>query len=320
MSVVNGLIAKYGAAQAITLLNSSITSPAAVAAGFTPPYANFTNSAVQRSQTVSQSLRAFPQYLTIDAAAGGGDRTGHSTYNAGILKVNYRTTGFLTFQGSYGFSKILTNADSFSGSGGSEDAGNRGLERSVGAFDQTHTVKLSTVFELPFGRGKHFLSQGRVTNAVLGGWRLSAIQAYNSGFPIGVTSNGTLPIFNLANRPLVTTYDWRAPISGSSFDPNKDKFLDPTVFPTQPVGILGNAPRKNSTVRVFPTLNENVSLAKTFSVTERLRVDVRAEAFNVFNRVAFGGPQTNLNSSTFGVVSSQANSPRQMQGGLKLYW
>ena len=130
MSVVNGLIAKYGAAQAISLLNSSITSAAAVAAGFTPPYANFTNSAVQRSQTVSQSLRAFPQYLTVDAAAGGGDRTGHSTYHAGILKINHRMSGSLLFQGSYAFSKILTNADSFSGSSGSEDAGNRGLERS----------------------------------------------------------------------------------------------------------------------------------------------------------------------------------------------
>jgi hypothetical protein len=92
------------------------------------------------------------------------------------------------------------------------------------------------------------------------------------------------------------------------------------VFPAQPVGILGNAPRKNSQVRVFANLNENVSMAKTFRVTERLRVDFRAEAFNVFNRVVFGGPQTSLNSTTFGVVSSQANSPRQMQGALKLYW
>uniref|UniRef100_Q01ZH1 TonB-dependent transporter Oar-like beta-barrel domain-containing protein n=1 Tax=Solibacter usitatus (strain Ellin6076) TaxID=234267 RepID=Q01ZH1_SOLUE len=320
MSVMNSLIARFGVTQAISLMNSSITSPAAVAAGFTPPYANFTDPTVQRSQTVSQSLRAFPQYLTIDAAAGGGDRTGHSTYHAGILKLNRRMANSLTFQGSYGFSKILTNADSFSGSSGSLDAGNRALERSVGAFDQTHTVKLSTVYELPFGRGKRWLAKGGVTNAVLGGWRLSGIQTYNSGFPIGVTSNGTLPIFNGTNRPLVTTYDWRAPISGSSFDPNKDKYLDPTVFPVQPVGILGNSPRKNSTVRVFPNKNENVSLAKTFSVTERFRIDFRAEAFNVFNRVVFGGPQTSLNSSTFGVISSQANSPRQMQGGLKLYW
>jgi hypothetical protein len=189
----------------------------------------------------------------------------------------------------------------------------------VGAFDQTHTVKLSTVYEVPFGKGKRWLSHG-IASRIIGGWRLSAIQAYNTGFPIGVTSNGTLPIFNGTNRPLVTTYDWRAPIAGSDFDPNRDKYLDASVFPVQPTGILGNAPRKNSKVRVFPTLNENVSLAKTFSIKERFRVDFRAEAFNVFNRVVFGSPQSSLNSNTFGVISSQANSARQMQGGLKLYW
>jgi hypothetical protein len=54
--------------------------------------------------------------------------------------------------------------------------------------------------------------------------------------------------------------------------------------------------------------------------TERFRVDFRAEAFNIFNRTVFGTPQTNLNNSAFGVISSQANQPRQMQFGLKLYW
>ena len=320
MSVVNSLISKYGTTQAINLLNSNITSTAAVAAGFTPPYPNFTNSSIQRSQTVSQSLRAFPQYLTVDAAAGGGDRSGHSSYHTGVLKLNYKQSGSLLFQGSYSFSKILTNADSFYGSSSSLDQGNPGLEKSVGAFDQTHTVKLSTVFQMPFGKGRHWLSQGGLAGHLVGGWRLSATQAYNTGFPIGVTANGTLPIFNGTNRPYVTTYNWRAPLSGSSFDPNKDKYLDATVFPAQPVGVLGNAPRKNSLVRVFPNLNENVSLAKTFRITERFRVDFRAEAFNLFNRVVFGSPQSSLNSTTFGVITSQANTQRQMQGGLKLYW
>ncbi len=319
MSVVNNLIAKYGAAQAINLLNSSITSPAAVAAGIPAPYANFTNSAVQRSQTVSQALRAFPQYLTVDTASGGGDRSGHSTYHAAILKIDERLSGSLLFQGSYAFSKILTNADSFSGSSGSEDAGNPSLEKSVGSFDQTHTVKLNTVIDLPFGKGKHWLANGGIATRALGGWRLSAIQAYISGVPIGVTANGSLPIYNGSNRPYVTTYNWLASYSGS-FDPNTDKYLDASVFPTQPIGVLGNAPRKNSQVRVFPTLNENVSLAKTFNLNERFRLDFRAEAFNIFNRVVFGGPQASINSTTFGVISSQANSPRQMQGALKLYW
>jgi outer membrane receptor protein involved in Fe transport len=319
MSVVNNLISTYGASQAISLLNSSITSAAAVSAGIPIPYPNFTNSAVQRSQTVSQALRAFPQYLTVDAASGGGDRSGHSTYNAGILKIDERMSGSLLFEGSYAFSKLLTNADSFYGSNGSLDAANPNLEKSVGAYDQTHTVKLNTVYDLPFGRGHRWLAANKLLDRVVGGWRLSAIQIYNSGFPIGVTANGSLPIYNGSNRPEVTTYDWLEPYSGS-FDPNKDKYLNAAAFPAQPLGVLGDAPRKNPQVRVFPTLNENMSMAKTFSLGERLHLDFRAEAFNLFNRVVFGGPQTSLNSTTFGVITSQANSPRQMQGALKLYW
>ena len=73
-------------------------------------------------------------------------------------------------------------------------------------------------------------------------------------------------------------------------------------------------------MRGFPSLNENVSLGKSFGLTERLRLDFRAEAFNLLNRVVFSNPNTNLNSSSFGLVTGQANAPRQMQFALKLYW
>jgi hypothetical protein len=63
-----------------------------------------------------------------------------------------------------------------------------------------------------------------------------------------------------------------------------------------------------------------VSLGKSFLFTERMHLDFRAEAFNLLNRVVFGNPTNNINSTTFGVISSQANSPRQMQLALKLYW
>jgi hypothetical protein len=73
-------------------------------------------------------------------------------------------------------------------------------------------------------------------------------------------------------------------------------------------------------VRSFPSLNENISLAKKFAINERASVDFRWEAFNLFNRVRFGSGGTNLDSPTFGVVTSQSNDPRRMQLGLKLYW
>ncbi len=88
----------------------------------------------------------------------------------------------------------------------------------------------------------------------------------------------------------------------------------------QPTSLLGNATRLNPLVRGFPGLNENVSLGKSFAFTEQLRLDFRAEAFNLLNRVVFSNPNTNLNATAFGTVTGQSNTPRQMQFALKLYF
>jgi hypothetical protein len=154
---------------------------------------------------------------------------------------------------------------------------------------------------------------------VIGGWRIAVIQSYSAGTPIGVTSNAVLNVFARASRPNVTGADWRAPIAGSEFNPLVDKFLNAAAF-VQPVGTIGNAPRTNADVRRFWNKNENVSLAKTIKATPSLSMDIRVEAFNLFNRVIFGAPVTNFSSTTFGQVTSQANSARQLQLGLKLYW
>jgi hypothetical protein len=157
---------------------------------------------------------------------------------------------------------------------------------------------------------------------VIGGWRVSAIQVYSSGLPIALQRNNPLPIFNGITRPFVDTYDdWRGPIAGEKFDPNVDRFLKAkTAFPAQPAAAFGNATRYNPKVRGFWPKNENISLAKTFPIRESLRIDLRAEAFNVLNRTIFGTGSTNLDSATFGVVTNQTNTPRQLQMGLKIYW
>jgi hypothetical protein len=319
MPVVNSLIGQYGATQAISLLNSNITSAAAAAAGIPIPYPNFTNPAVQHSMSVAQALRPFPQYLTIDTSQGGADKSGHSFYNAAVVKLNRRYSNGLTFEWSYVFSKILSDSDTYYANAGfAEDQGNRKLEKSIGQYDQTHVAKFSTIYELPWGRGRKWLTHGWAEQ-ILGGWRIGGIQVYNSGFPLAVTRNAPLPIFNGVNRPYITTYNWESTWTGA-FDPNAERYLNAAAFPAQPNYLLGNATRYNPKVRAFPGLNENVSLGKSFPLTERFHLDFRAEAFNVFNRVVFGNPNSNLSSNSFGLVTSQGNSPRQMQLALKLYW
>ncbi|MCC6368768.1 MAG: TonB-dependent receptor [Bryobacterales bacterium] len=319
---LNDFITRFGATQALNLLRGDINSAAARSAGIPIPYANFTDPKVQLVRTVAQALRPYPQYQNVVTGSQGGDKSGHSTYHALVIKAERRYSSGLTFQWNYTLSKILTDSDNYDVSGsGSQDQYNRRLEKSIGQFDQTHSLKLSTIYELPFGKGKQFLNRGGLVNAVLGGWRLGGIFAYASGFPIALSRNNPFPIFNSFTRPVVTSYDnWRAPLQGDKFDPAVDRFLNLAAFPAQPTDRFGNATRYNPKVRAFPDFNENISMGKTFPIKESFRADFRWEMFNMFNRTVFNTGNANLNSTAFGVVNGQVNSPRQMQVALKVYW
>jgi hypothetical protein len=320
-AVYNGLVSRYGATQANNILRAQITSQAAIDAGIQPPYANFTNASVQLNRTAGQALRPFPQYLNIQTGAREGDKSGHSTYHAMVIKADRRFSSGLMFNWSYAFSKILTDSDSYGVDGaGSQDHYNRGLEKSIGRDDQTHNLKMNTIFELPFGKGKRWDARNAIVNGIAGGWRLGMIQSYTRGFPIAITRNNPLVNFNSATRPTITSYEgWQPNWTNGSFDPAVDRRINRSVFPTQPVD-FGNATRFNPKLREFPILNENISLGKTFSFNEKMRLDFRAEAFNLFNRVRFGNGGTNIDATTFGVVVDQTNTQRQLQMALKLYF
>ncbi len=309
------------------LLSSAITSAAVVAAGFSKPYAAFSNT-----NTLGQSLKPFPQYSNINTWSGNGDRSGHSTYHAMVLKLERRVSEGLYLQGSYVWSKLLTDTDVVDSGGRAMDQYNRRWEKSVGGLDLPHNVKLSYIYNAPIGKGKKF-DLGAIGNSVIGGWRFSAIHVYTSGQPIQLTGGG----IGLGGRSaaLVKTLDgWNAEIPDN---PNiraasgYTSFFAPvctiaafcnaagTAVVSQPQ-IFGTAPRFNSHSRRQSNLNENVSLSKSFQFTERFKLDFRWEVFNVFNRVVFNAPDSSITSSTFGRITSQFNNPRQMQFGLKLYF
>jgi len=318
-AIFNRLVGQMGRAPAIAMLTGPFNSAAAVAAGVRAPYASF---ATQAQRTANQALRPYPQYQAVSTGSQNGDKSGHSSYHAMVMKFDRRFSKDLTLQWSYVFSKLVTDSDSYFANSetAAQDHYNRRTEKSIGQYDQTHVVKFSTLYNLPFGKGGKWLTNGFVSH-VVGGWRLAAIQVYSSGFPLELTRNNPLPIFNGITRPTVSTYEgWRGSVGAGGFDPNRDSFLQPPAFFGAQPADFGNITRHNPKVRTFGEKTENISIAKTFNLTEKLRLDFRAEAFNLFNRVIFGTGSTNLNAGTFGRVQNQANSPRQMQGGLKLYW
>jgi hypothetical protein len=328
-------------AQSTAVLNSKIGSAAANAAGIFEPFSGF-NTLWGGNNTVRQALRPYPQYNNIDTYSGGGDHSGHSSYHAGIIQLQRRLSGGLTFQTSYVFSKILTDSDSYWGNGSSAaDQYNRRLEKSIGAYDQTHNFKAGIVYDLPFGKGKPYLTHGLV-GYIIGNWRTSGTLFYASGQPVGLGTTYGLPLFAGSNRPYVTSYTgWQPQWKNGSFDPSVDNFFVPYCnsatascagpFPYQgnvndpqlrDLGI-GNETRLNPKVRQFPSYNENVSATRVFPIKEQIRLEFRAEAFNVFNRVRFGTGSTTIQDQNFGHLTSSSdllNTPRQLQLALKLYF
>jgi len=236
-----------------TVLSSQITSATAIAAGAIAPWTCGANSAPQcipftqvwgTGSTVTQANRPYPQYGTIDTANGGGDRIGHSTYHAAIVKYNKRMGNGLTIQASFTFSKLLDDTDTaylattFYG-----DMYNLRALKSIASYDQTKALKFAWVYDLPVGKGKPFLGNGRVVTAIVGGWRISSTQTYASGVPMNIGTNApSFPIGEFSNTPTISTYQgWSLPYSGK-FDPFKDSYLQPqSFFPAQSSTSFGNS-------------------------------------------------------------------------------
>ena len=322
-------VQQYGPAGAVNLMNSRMDSPLARQAGIPYPYASFPSS-----QSVRQALRPYPQYLDINTGSDGGDRSGRSSYHAFVLRGEKRYASGLTFLTSYVFSKTfsLRSDRANAGDGRAMNHFNRDAEKSLSAFDQTHSIKVNYSYELPFGAGKPFLKSG-VLSQIVGGWRVAGVHAYASGYPLTVVPGYGLPLFGGDNRITVLDYkDWRAATQGDSFNPLVDLWWDPAKFNPRPVdtvdgiqgykgGVLtaefGNATVRNPYERGPWFLNENISIARTFAI-DRTRLEFRFEAFNLLNRTIWGNPDSNITSANFGRVTTLANAPRQIQLGLRL--
>lgn len=296
-------------------LNADINSALAQQAGVIAPFAGFRGS-------VGQALRAYPQYSGIRNAF---QPTGWSTYNSMQLRVQKQYRGGTSFLLAYTRAKSLVSGSTYSGrgldaAGGAPlDTANRILERRLASFDQPNVFVFNWTAGLPFGKGRKFAANANgFVDRLIGGWQFTMIHRYQSGTPIGIGGGGPIPLFGGGNRPnRVAGVD---PLNSfpNGFDPARDRYLKAAAF-AQPANFaFGTAAPNYGDIRTFPFLNEDAGILKSFRLTENHRLQFRAEFFNLFNRVVFGGPNGNtLAGAAFGQIGSQANTPRSIQMGLR---
>lgn len=253
--------------------------------------------------------RVWPYYTAVNRQ----EPLGNLSYNALMVKLEKRFSKGVTFLSSYTWSHTIDNVEE----AGNSDAvtvlkpWDRSLNRGNALTDVRHNYILSATYELPFGKGKTFLSgMNRLGDAVLGGWQLSGIFSRTSGLPYTINTSGGITNAGGADRPN-RLRDGTLSSSARSID----QWFDISAFAVQPNYTYGNSGRN---ILFGPTLNNlDFSLAKAFAITERVRVQFRAESFNATNTPFFGLPGATIGAAGAGLITS-AGEPRRVQLGLKL--
>lgn len=232
-----------------------------------------------------------------------------SNYNAFELKVQQSTSRGFSFLASYTVSKSI-DSQSRLGATEHQDSRNLDADRGLSAFDVRQNFTLSYTFELPFGRGKHFLGNAsRATGLLVNGWEVNGITTFLAGIPF----NPTAPPSG-ANVGGFTAL--RANRLGSGFLSRRtpEKWFDTSAFALPPFGTFGNSGRD---VLIGPgTSNFDFSLFKNTRLGERLTVQFRTEFFDLFNRPNFNLPVDDITNPNFGKILS-ARDPREIQFALK---
>jgi hypothetical protein len=231
------------------------------------------------------------------------------------MKVEKRYSRGFTILGSWTWSKLM---DYGAGPWGGESLGAGGFQNwndldsewSVSTTDQTHRVVINGVWTLPFFRN----SRG-VVNRLLAGWEIGAVNSWFSGGPLGVASavNNTFSQGG-GQRP-----NWNG-ASPEVESPTVNEWIDASVFSNAAPYTFGTAPRTFSSLRSDVTRQVDMTASKTTVLHEKLRLQFRAEFFNLLNTPRFAPPNSSFGNPQFGVVSSQLNQPRILQFGLKLMY
>lgn len=257
-----------------------------------------------------QQRAPFPYILPMNYT----ESIGTSDYNGLQVSSQLRSHSGIASTLAYTWSKTLvTGCDGLFSDCDIQDPYHLDRDRGPAGHDLTHIFSASFVVPLPFGGGRRFSSGSSFVNHIIGNWQLNGIVALDSGPRYDVQTDPSIPntnnLYGVERADLVG--DPYA--GGTKTNPlNISAFANPAPF------TFGNMGRNS--LRADWNKNLDLSLFRSFSLTETKKFEFRAEAFNVTNTPVFATPDANLQDPNFGVVSSTANTERQLQIALKFYF
>ncbi|SPF47651.1 TonB-dependent receptor (fragment) [Candidatus Sulfopaludibacter sp. SbA4] len=251
----------------------------------------------------------------------------HSNYHALLVRGERKFVSGFSLLSAFTWSKALTNAPQYRNAGGisgdenspPQNSFNLAADRSPAYFNTKLRWVTSTVYELPFGKGKRLLSQG-VPAAVLGGWQVSGVLQMQTGYPYTINYKGDPINIGGGSGGILVRPNYALTASGQNTDPNlpsdqrsTSRYFDTAAF-VQPIASFGDVARNSMTGADL--VNIDLTIARNFRVTERSALQFRTEFFNLANHPNYNLIGRIVNDPTFGIVQNQL-PPRQIQMALK---
>jgi hypothetical protein len=254
-----------------------------------------------------------------------------SWYNAMQIRFQKRTTHHISFEGSYTVSKSTDDSsagrNNFVGSlslGTPQQLDRLNLEHAISANDTPQRLAAAVVVDLPIGRHEWIGGDmNRALDAVIGGWSISTLMTQQSGQPMAI-SDSLARLANGSQRPnlvcsqLKSGHSMKA-VALSWQNATPLSFFNGNCFADPGDQNPGNAPRYFPGLRVNGIHNFDTNLNKSFVPKEGMKIELRAEIFNLLNHPRFATPNTAFEQTGFGAITSDAAGylPRYFQFGLR---
>jgi hypothetical protein len=307
--------------------------------GIAAPYAGYTAAALKNSSaTISQMLRAFPQYSSVSDI--WGQNVGNVSYNSFQLSLSQREWRGLTYTLNYTYSKNIGDDGTFrsgfdlpSGavSGGGQNWKQNRIDRSWSANSVPQNIAAYGVWKVPFGKG-HMGNDSFLVRNFAGGWMMSGIFRYSSGAPLAITSTGCRSEVGTCMPDLNPNFSGTARLNGSYGRKNTasnatTQYLNSAAFqqPTNvgtaasPVYLVGTAPRTRALNLNSPgSYDLDMGVKRSFDLgSERFKFIFEANCLNVTNAhsIATNGINTawTPGSTTFGRITGYTATSRDFQ-------
>jgi hypothetical protein len=286
-----------------------------------PFFGNPAFGAFSTSPTIArgQLLRPYPQFLNVLAHRVSA---GRARYDSFALKVERRLRNGWGLRANYTYSVAKDNQfgeSNFFANSVPVPVNHYDLDGEYGhsLSDTPHRLNLTGTFELPFGEGRRWLNDRSVLGRLLGGWAITALGAYQSGFPAQLFQEPNSGLFGSGQRPnVVPGIDPRTP--GNPSD-RVNAWFNRNAWTASPPFTFGDAPRTDPRVRGPSKKNWDLAIQKAHRIGGGT-LSVRAEIINVFDEPNLLGPNSIFGSVDFGRITSVGGFPRMLQLMARFAW